>query len=137
MAEGAEGIAAPALGSRAMLVAAWRSEVADASTARAHRDARTEWAHLERAHILSQPMALRHVRTHASMLSYALRQHDSREVLGQIFRLGVAAPGSWTGRYPIGNTGGANVSAFRPMPIPDDLLSLLTSSGAPRPGGRC
>ena len=33
----------------------------------------------------------------------------------------VAAPGSWTGRYPVGNTGGADVSALRPMPIPDDL----------------
>jgi hypothetical protein len=37
----------------------------------------------------------------------------------------VAAPGSWSGRYPVGNTGGANVSALLPMPIPDDLRAIL------------
>jgi hypothetical protein len=26
---------------------------------------------------------------------------------------------------PVGNTGGANVSAFRPMPVPEDLQRLL------------
>jgi hypothetical protein len=26
---------------------------------------------------------------------------------------------------PIGNTGGARVSALRPMPLPDDLRALL------------
>ena len=40
-------------------------------------------------------------------------------------RLVVAGPGSLTGRYPMGNTGGANVSAFEPMPIPDDLQVYL------------
>lgn len=95
------------------LIDAWAAEHAAASAARMHRDRRTEWSHLERAHILSQPMAARHVRTHLAMLSFAIRAHDRREVLGQLFRLTVAAPGSWTGRYPVGNTGGADVSAFR------------------------
>lgn len=84
-----------------------------------------EWNHLERAHILSQPMAGAHVRTHFVMLGYGLRQRDRREVLGQLVRLAVAAPGSWTGRYPVGNTGGASVSALQPMPIPDDLQAIL------------
>ncbi|HEV3401169.1 MAG TPA: DUF3703 domain-containing protein [Acidimicrobiales bacterium] len=44
---------------------------------------------------------------------------------GQVLRLVLAGPGSLTGRYPLGNTGGANVSAFAPMPIPDDLRDLL------------
>ena len=39
----------------------------------------------------------------------------------------MAGPGSATGRYPLGNTGRANVSATKPMPIPDDLAELLTS----------
>jgi hypothetical protein len=59
------------------------------------------------------------------MIGYGLRRHDRREVLGQLFRLTVAAPGSLTGRYPVGNTGGASVSAFLPMPIPDDLSAIL------------
>jgi hypothetical protein len=59
------------------------------------------------------------------MLGFAIRVADPREGIGQLFRVLVAAPGSWTGRYPVGNTGGANVSAFEPMPIPDDLRDLL------------
>ena len=70
-------------------------------------------------------MAGPHLQTHLAMLSSAWRRRDRREVLGQWFRLLVAAPGSWTGRYPVGNTGGADVSAFRPMPVPDDLRAFL------------
>ena len=62
-----------------------------------------------------------HVRTHAAMFTSALRRRDRHELVGQLFRIIVAAPGSMTGKYPVGNTGGADVSAFRPMPIPDDL----------------
>ena len=70
-------------------------------------------------------MAGPHVRTHVSMLGYGFRHRNRREVVGQVIRLMVAAPGSWTGRYPVGNTGGADVSALLPMPIPDDLKALL------------
>jgi hypothetical protein len=59
------------------------------------------------------------------MLAVALRRRDRRELIGQLFRIIVAAPGSITGKYPAGNTGGADVSAFAPMPIPDDLRPLL------------
>jgi hypothetical protein len=41
-------------------------------------------------------------------------------------RLTVAGPGSLTGRYPVGNTGGARVNALTPMPIPADLAPLLS-----------
>jgi Protein of unknown function (DUF3703) len=44
-------------------------------------------------------------------------------------RLLVAGPGSALGRYPLGNTGGANVSAMRPMPIPADLDAILHGAG--------
>ena len=46
-------------------------------------------------------------------------------------RLLVAGPGSALGRYPLGNTGGANVSAVTPMPIPADLRAVLARH---RPG---
>ena len=103
----------------------WATEMARASDARGHDDQATEWAHLERAHIVSQPNAALHVRTHAAMLATSLRRRDVHEVLGQAFRFVVAGPGSLTGRYPEGNTGGANVSAFKPMSIPEDLRGLL------------
>ena len=44
---------------------------------------------------------------------------------GQTIRLLLAVPGSVSGRYPVGNTGGTDVSAFQPMPVPDDLRPLL------------
>ena len=107
------------------LRSAWAHERSEARSARARGDFAGEWCHLERAHILSQPMAMPHVQTHLAMLRHALRRRDRHEVLGQLLRLLVAAPGTWTGRYPVGNTGGADVSALVPMPIPDDLRSLI------------
>jgi hypothetical protein len=59
------------------------------------------------------------------MFAFAWRRRNFREWAGQIPRLLLAAPGSWLGRAPLGNTGGANVGIFTPMPIPDDLQALL------------
>ena len=111
---------------RAMLARAWAAERDSARAARIRGDVTGEWRHLERAHILSQPMVRPHLVTHAAMLAAAWRRRDRREVAGQSLRLLLAAPGSVSGRYPAGNTGGADVSAFKPMPIPVDLRSLLT-----------
>jgi hypothetical protein len=114
--------------SPARLREAWNFERAAARAARSRGDARAEWTHLERAHILSQPMAGAHVRTHVAMFGAALRRRDRHELVGQLFRVIVAAPGSVTGKYPVGNTGGADVSAFAPMAVPDDLRPLLTAT---------
>ncbi|KHJ71035.1 DUF3703 domain-containing protein [Rhodococcus sp. Chr-9] len=83
------------------------------------------WAHLERAHIASQPDPWLHTCNHVAMLALALRQRDRREALGQVLRIIVAAPGSLTGRYPEGNTGRATVGLTTPMPIPPDLAAIL------------
>ena len=55
-------------------------------------------------------------------------------MVGQVGRLIVAGPGSALGRYPVGNTGRANVSAFEPMPIRADLVSMLDDADDPEPG---
>ncbi len=110
---------------RTALLDAWRSEHSAAVAARAVGDRHGEWRHLERAHILSQPMAGPHVRTHLAMLAFGIRNRDAREILGQLARTAVAGPGTLTGRYPTGNTGGANVRATEVMPIPADLRSIL------------
>jgi hypothetical protein len=104
---------------------AWTDEMRAAETARGRSENAEEWTHLERAHILSQPSAWLHIRTHTAMLAAAFRRRDRHEVFGQVFRFVVAGPGSLTGRYPVGNTGGADVSAFEPMPIPEDLQEYL------------
>jgi len=87
-----------------------------------------QWAlafhHLERAHILSQRYPLWHARIHGYMLKVGWRQRDIVEVVGQSLRIVAALLFSYIW-VPEGNTGGANVSAFKPMPIPDDLGEIL------------
>jgi len=104
---------------------AWVDEYTAARRARAAGDTTGEWHHLERAHILSQPLPVTHVRTHVSMLGAGIRRRDRGEILGQLVRLVVAGPGSVVGRYPLGNTGGADVKAVAPMPIPADLQAVF------------
>lgn len=84
-------------------------EMAQAVDAEATGDLPRAWRSLERAHVLSQAFAGPHLRVHWAMFAYAWRRGDVRELLGQLPRLVVAAPGSWLGRAPLGNTGGANV----------------------------
>jgi Protein of unknown function (DUF3703) len=78
----------------------------------------------ERAHILGQRRTRLHVRAHVAMLRVAWRRRESRELVGQVTRIVAAALFSriWA---PVGNTGGANVSALKRMPIPDDLKQIL------------
>lgn len=97
--------------------------------ARAANDANCAWVALERAHILSQPYLGPHLASHWAMLGFAVHLRDRREVTGQIVRLALAPLGALTGRIPIGNTGRSNVSAFKAMPIPDDLASELNEHG--------
>jgi hypothetical protein len=105
---------APLTSRRAALVAAARFEGVGAATCRRTGDSDGERAHLERAHILSRPLALLHVRTHLALLGHALRQHEWREALGQSGRVVVAVPTSWTD--------GAEAEQHD---VPDDLVSLL------------
>ncbi len=105
-------------------------DLVDAELARHRAAARAgdvggAWWALERAHILSQPKLPLHLRVHWAMLGYAVRSHDPREIAGQVARLALAPLGAITGRIPVGNTGRSSVSAFRPMPIPDDLRSVV------------
>jgi hypothetical protein len=48
-----------------------------------------------------------------------------REVFGQIFRIVGAATKTPFGIVPQGNTGGANVSPFKKMPIDPELANLI------------
>jgi hypothetical protein len=107
------------------LRAAFEAELREATRAEAEGALMRAWRHLERAHILSQAYAGPHVRVHWRMLAFRWRRRDTRELVGQIARILVAAPGSWLGRAPLGNTGGANVGILTPMPIPEDLRALL------------
>lgn len=103
----------------------YRAELASAQEAVAQSDFPQAFAHLERAHVLSQRFALAHAATHLRMLRLGWRTRDGREVRGQLARALAALLFSriWA---PTGNTGRANVSAFASMPIPEDLVPVLT-----------
>ncbi|MBD9485325.1 DUF3703 domain-containing protein [Pseudomonas sp. PDM14] len=96
----------------------------DARQALAQRQWPAAYASLERAHILSQRLPLLHLHSHWLMLQVGWRCRDWREVLGQAPRMLAALLFSrlWV---PLGNTGRARVSAFRPMPISAELQRLL------------
>lgn len=97
----------------------------EAAALRSRRDIDAAWRLLEDAHVLSQPWVRPHLRVHVAMLSLGWSQRSRAEVVDQLGRLILAGPGSALGRYPVGNTGRAAVSAFEPMPIRDDLALLL------------
>ena len=110
---------------RRMPEAARRRFAVELATARRATDPDEAWRALMAAHILSQSWAGPHVRSHLAMLRRALRERDPRETLGQIVRTVVAAPGSWTGRVPVGNTGRADMAIMGTLPVPADLAELL------------
>ena len=82
------------------------------------------FVHLERAHVLGQASTVEHVRVHWAMFRWALRQRVPTEAIGQAWRMAGALLKTWLW-VPVGNTGGAGVSGFRPMPIPHELQRQL------------
>jgi hypothetical protein len=103
---------------------AYETELSAARRARAEGNYERAFHHLGRAHILSQRFTWRHVQVHWRMLSLGIARGDWHEVFGQLSR--VVAAGLFSRIWvPAGNTGRANVSALKPMPMPDDLRTLL------------
>lgn len=96
---------------------------ARAAASQGHLD--DAFALLERAHIIGQLWIGPHLLAHWEMLRVGLLRRDFREIMGQILRLVLVIPGTWVGRLPDGNTGGADVNPFRPMPLPADLRQAL------------
>ena len=107
------------------LRSAFDTEIALSRAAYHLADLDKAFTHLERAHILGQRYYLPHLQTHIAMLWIGWRRRDGREIFGQFIRLLAVAPAAIFKWVPIGNTGGANVSALKPMPIPDDLAAYF------------
>ena len=83
------------------------------------------WKHLENAHILGQAYPKEHTTVHWLMLKFGLKIKNFKEIIGQIPRLIFGGVKSFVGTIPVGNTGGANVSALKPMDIPEHLKQIL------------
>lgn len=79
------------------------------------------------AHILGQEVFSLHLKTHMLMLRLAFQTKDYAEASGQLFRLSLVPVGHFLGKLPHGNTGRANVSAFRPMAVDEESTSLIST----------
>jgi len=109
---------------RTELEMALRQAFAEAEMALGRGEPNAALSWLERAHILGQRLSLPHARAHWLMLRAGWQLRDWREMAGQLPRILAALLFSrvWV---PLGNSGRARVSAFRPMPICEELKRLL------------
>ena len=106
-------------------VEAFEAAMDEAGQHRAVGDAKSALAALEQAHVLGQLDLVPHLRVHWQMLLVGWPAGDWREVTGQVMRIALVPIGHLVGRLPMGNTGGANVSAFKPMVVPPELKRLI------------
>lgn len=104
-----------------------QAELDAAASCEARGEFAAAFGHLERAHVLGQASTVEHARVHRAMLLWALRRGAAAEALGQAWRIAGALLKTWLW-VPVGNTGGANVSGFEPMPVPADLQRLVDAA---------
>ncbi len=110
-----------------------QTKLAAAASAEARGQFYTALQHLERAHILGQLATGEHVRVHWHMFRFAVRNQPAGEAFGQTWRMLGAGLFTAVGLVPQGNTGGAAVSGFRRMPIPEDLQAVLDAARGEQP----
>jgi hypothetical protein len=102
-----------------------KSELEQAKQLEAAGQPEQAFHHLERAHVLGQKDTHWHVWVHQEMLTFAIRHKDTKEMAGQLLRIVGAASKTPLGIVPTGNTGGANVSPIKPMPVASDLQEIF------------
>lgn len=107
------------------------AEFAAAAHAEQAGDSARAFAHLERAHVLGQASTVQHVRAHLRMLGWGWRRQAVRECLGQLMRIVGAATKTAIGWVPAGNTGGANISPFRRLPVAPELAAIIADARTP------
>lgn len=107
-------------------------ELVHAAEAEARQLPALAFRHLERAHVLGQHSTREHLRAHLHMLRWGIRHRLPKEVFGQLLRILGAVTKTAIGWVPAGNTGGANVSPFKTMPVDPDLHAIMMAARRPR-----
>ncbi|MBL0420609.1 DUF3703 domain-containing protein [Ramlibacter sp. AW1] len=105
-----------------------QAELDAATAAEARGEPGTAFRHLERAHVLGQAATGLHLRVHLRMLGLAWRQRRPAEAWAQAWRSIAALVFTPVGLLPTGNTGGAGVSALRPLPVDPELGRLIDAA---------
>jgi hypothetical protein len=104
------------------------AELTLANAARSQGDNSGEFHHLENAHVLGQRSTWLHVKVHLLMMLWGFRNRSLKEVAGQLFRIIGAAATTAIGLIPDGNTGGANISPFKPLPLSKEHAALIAEA---------
>lgn len=104
------------------------SELELAAQARNFGNITAEFQCLENAHVLGQESTYWHVKVHILMFMWACRNFKPKELLGQTFRIVGAATKTAFGLVPQGNTGGANVSPFKVIPVKPEYEAIINSA---------
>ncbi|MDP3517139.1 MAG: DUF3703 domain-containing protein [Pseudohongiella sp.] len=111
--------------------AAFDHEITHARELIARDEFAAGFAHLERAHVIGQANVVLHVKSHWLMLKLEIQRQQPKAVLGQLLRIVLGALGSAVGIFPVGNTGGTNVSMFKRMPIAPELQKIIDGDAQP------
>jgi hypothetical protein len=101
------------------------AELANARRAESVGDTLQAFAHLERTHVIGQESTFWYVKVHVLMLVWGFRNRSAKEAVGQVVRVVGATTKTVFGMIPQGNTGGANVSPFRKIPIAPDSVTPI------------
>jgi Protein of unknown function (DUF3703) len=104
------------------------AEVAEARALALAGESERAFGRLERAHVLGQASTVQHVRVHIQMLLWAWRERSAKEFVGQVMRIAGAATKTAVGLVPDGNTGGANISPFKRLPVSAELAVVIANA---------
>ncbi|MBL4605475.1 MAG: DUF3703 domain-containing protein [Flavobacteriaceae bacterium] len=80
--------------------------------------------HFESAHIVGQKHVYRHTLSHYWMFIFGINTKNRKEIIGQFFRI-IASLLFTLIWVPVGNTGGANISPIKPIPIRKELINYF------------
>lgn len=105
-----------------------KAEIANAKNLALANKPTEAFIHLENAHVLGQESTWWHVRVHCLMFLWALDQQNIKEAIGQIIRILGAATKTSIGLVPAGNTGGANISPFKRLPVNPALQAAISKA---------
>ncbi len=85
----------------------------------------TSFYHFENAHILGQRHLFRHTLSHYWMFVFGIKTKSTKEIIGQFSRI-IASLLFTLIWVPKGNTGGANISPIKPIPIRKELQKYFS-----------
>ncbi len=112
-------------GGSSVLVDEIKRELELASLCESFGDNQKQFMHLENAHVLGQCSTYWHTLVHWQMLKWGVKNQSYTEVFGQVLRIIGAVTKTPFGLLPKGNTGGANVSPFKSMPLKPEHAKLF------------